>query len=115
LLVGGAGAHAAAGELHGHERHVERRIGAGHLDLDAIGIDVQLFGHRHGQAGVYALAHLGLADDDGDGVIRRDAHEGIGLQGTTVGGRGVEAFLGQANAEIQAAADHGTGNQEVAA
>ena len=57
------------------------------LHLHARRIHVELLGHRHRESGVDALAHLRLADDDGDGVIRRDAHEGVRLKRAPARGR----------------------------
>jgi hypothetical protein len=113
--VGGGGAHAAAGELHGRERHVEGGVGRREFHLHARGIDVELLGGGHGEAGVHALAHLRLADDHGHGVVGRDPQEGIGLEHLSVARGGlVEAVLGEPDAHVQAGADDRAADQETA-
>jgi hypothetical protein len=115
LRVGGAGAHAAAGELHGHERHVERRVRAGEFHPDTLRVHVELFGHHHRKPGVDTLAHLALADDHGDRIVGRDPHEGVGGERPALRSRSGFAFLRVADAENQTAADDtrgGAGGQE---
>ena len=76
-LVGGHHAHAAAGELRGHERMVESRVDAGDFDRQSLRIHVELFGEDHRQSDVDALTHFALADDHGDAIVGTDAHEGM--------------------------------------
>ena len=72
------GAGAAAGGLHAENSVVVNRINGSGGDPDLAPIRVKFFGHEHGQRRIDALAHFGMVDDDGDGIVRADAEEGVG-------------------------------------
>ena len=50
------------------------------LDLDLAPVGVQLLGNQHGQRGPDALAHLGMGQQHGDGVVLADPQEGVGRE-----------------------------------
>ena len=79
---------AAAGELHGTECQivVPLGIGGGRLHADLQPVRVQLLGEDGREPGVAALAHLDVLADDRDGVVRRDADEGVGRENVVGGG-----------------------------
>ena len=110
----------AAGTL-----HAEYRTGVGLVrrtvfDADLRPVGIQFFGDQHRQRGPDALAHLGMRELHGDGVVRRDAeervrHEGRGRCGRGLLGHGEAARAGHEEADHQAATGQCGGAQEVAA
>ena len=73
----GPGAGAAAGHLNAVHRVVVDRRNRGRLESDLRPVGVELLGDEHRDAGVRALAHLRVVDDDGHGVVGPDPHKGI--------------------------------------
>ncbi len=94
---------------------VDRRHRRG-LEADLRPVRVQLLGDEHRHAGVRTLAHLGVVDDDRDGVVGPDAHEGVERE---VPDLLIHLLTGrerrQVQAEDQPAAGEQAGAEEVAA
>ena len=102
LLVGirERGAAARALRFAPEEVVVALRVRGRAFDAHLRPVRIQLFGNQRRQPGVRALAHLEVLDDDGDRVVRADAHERIGLER----GAALRAYLGQRHGEHQRAA-----------
>ena len=82
LLPGVGDGRAAAGALHGAPGQVvvARDVDGRRLDADLRPVGVELLGQDGGQSGMRALSDLEVLGDDGDGIVRRDPHEGVGRE-----------------------------------
>jgi hypothetical protein len=93
---------AAAGALRGSpgEVVVAGDVGRRRLDADLRPVGVELLGEQRREAGMGALAQLDVLGDEGDGVVGRDAHEGVGREhprrrGIALGERPIQAHADQ--------------------
>ncbi len=78
-LPGAAGGGRAPRPLKLQQRlFVQGFVGRGWDDLHLVQAHLQLLGDEHAFAGVDALAHLHVGDDEADPVVRADADEGVG-------------------------------------
>ncbi len=106
LLPGVRDAAGAAGALHTElEMEIDLRIDRGGFGPHLAPIGVKLLGDKGGEAGIDALAHLGMLGDHRHRIVRRDAQEEIRGGGR----RGAHRELGERALQGHIEADHQSG------
>ena len=101
---------AVVGRLLGEQQVGVERADRRRLDRDGAPVGAELVGEDLGQAGIDALAELGLGDGDDDAAVAADLEEGV-EQGLAVGGAQVGPVAawpqapGEGQADASAAAD----------